>query len=174
MKRTNLITAATAALGLAFAGCGSTQIITTTTAGTPPAASTDTTTTPTPPPTARIGGTIALTGRSKTMDVTMVKAIHPLPPSEISTPANGTRYVAITYKLTNTGTNAYDDSPDNGAKLLLTDDSQADAIIDAPTTSECNTASSTSIGPPGSHRQAVERAWPEHTHAWRASKARMI
>jgi hypothetical protein len=33
-------------------------------------------------------------------------------------PAAGNRFVAVQFKVTNTGTAAYDDSPSNGAKVL--------------------------------------------------------
>jgi hypothetical protein len=149
MKRLTLIAAA-ALTALAFAGCG-TQVITTTTAGTPPAVST--TTTHATPSAAHIGGMISLTGRSNTMDVAMLKIVS-IPPGEFATPASGNRYVGVTYRLTNAGTSAYSDSPSNGIKLVLADDSQSDAAAGIPTTPECDwTASASMAIAPGASRR---------------------
>jgi hypothetical protein len=74
-----------------------------------------------PAATANLGDPITLNGidpGSKAV-VTALKVVDPTTSTDgISTPAAGTRYVAVQFQIQNTGTVAYDDAPDNGAKVM--------------------------------------------------------
>lgn len=69
-------------------------------------------------PKARIGSTISLDGQDEgvVVDVTVVKVVDPAPPGRFLEPKG--RLVAIQLRMTNTGTQPYDDSPSNAAKLV--------------------------------------------------------
>lgn len=74
--------------------------------------------TPTP---AGIGSTLTLVGNTpgQKLDVTVVKVVDPAgAENQYSTPEAGTRYVAVQFRLHNTGTVVYQDSPTNGARLI--------------------------------------------------------
>lgn len=155
------------ALSILFiAGCGTqTTIKTVTTPPSPGTTSTaptstgdtgtvpttgDTGTVPTTPGPAQIGDTITLSGMDNQMDVTMLKVIDPVAASQFDTPPNGQKLVGIEFKMKNVGTNAYGDSPDNGAELILRDDTQADTTI--TTDPPCDSPGHWNIAP-GATRQ---------------------
>jgi len=74
----------------------------------------------TPATTAKVGETITLNGNApgSKAAVTAVKVIDPTASTDgFSTPAAGSRYVAVQFQIQNTGTAAYDDSPSNGARV---------------------------------------------------------
>ncbi|MFF4342210.1 DUF4352 domain-containing protein [Kitasatospora sp. NPDC001540] len=74
--------------------------------------------------TAAVGSTIALkgTGDGEACDVTVVKVVDPAAPKDqYSSPEAGKRYVAVQFRLKNTGTASYSDSPGNGAQLVDTE-----------------------------------------------------
>jgi hypothetical protein len=53
------------------------------------------------------------------MDVTVTKVIsHAQPADEFSSPGAGKRFYAVQFKLANTGSAAYSDSPSNGAQVV--------------------------------------------------------
>ncbi|GAA2329053.1 DUF4352 domain-containing protein [Streptomyces cuspidosporus] len=82
---------------------------------------------PATPDVAKVGDTIALKGLEdgSKLDVTVVKVADPAKSSdEFSTPGSGKRFVGVQFKLVNTGTAAYSDSPGNGAKVTDTDGQQ--------------------------------------------------
>ena len=69
---------------------------------------------------AKVGDTISLkgTGDGSKLDVTVVKVADPAKSSdEFMTPEAGKRYVGVQFRLVNTGSAAYDDSPSNGAQV---------------------------------------------------------
>ena len=78
------------------------------------------------------------------MDVKVGSKYDPLPVGEFDTPSNGSHIVAFKLRLTNTGTHAYSDSPDNSAKLILSNDSQADTTI-VSDSADCSIAGSLNI-----------------------------
>ncbi|MFI6413290.1 DUF4352 domain-containing protein [Streptomyces sp. NPDC050585] len=128
--------------------CGDTDVETT--PASPPAATAPgapTATTPAAPPTpptpsaprtgasvAAVGDTLDLEGiqEGEALAVTVVKVVDPArPDNEFSSPDADERYVAVQFRLRNTGTAVYDDSPHNGATLV---DTQGQSF--APTITE--------------------------------------
>ncbi|QKW18047.1 DUF4352 domain-containing protein [Kitasatospora sp. NA04385] len=74
--------------------------------------------------TASVGSTIALKGMNdgEACDVTVVKVVDPAKPKDqYSSPEAGTRFVAVQFRLANTGTASYSDSPGNGAQVVDTE-----------------------------------------------------
>lgn len=70
---------------------------------------------------ARVGSVITLTGNSagEKMDVSVVRVIsHGQPTDQYSTPDPGKRFYAVQFRLANTGSAAYSDSPSNGAAVV--------------------------------------------------------
>jgi len=73
---------------------------------------------------ARVGSTITLTGNDpgEKMDVTVTKVIsHAQPADQFSSPDPGKRFYAVQFRLANTGSAAYSDSPSNGAAVVDVD-----------------------------------------------------
>jgi hypothetical protein len=71
--------------------------------------------------TARVGSVITLTGNSsgEKMAVTVTRTIsHGQPADQFSTPDPGKRFYAVQFRLSDTGTAAYSDSPSNGAAVV--------------------------------------------------------
>jgi hypothetical protein len=71
--------------------------------------------------TARLGSTITLTGNNsgEKMAVTVTKIVsHAQPADQFSTPDPGKRFYAVQFRLANTGSAAYSDSPSNGAAVV--------------------------------------------------------
>ncbi|MFJ2829048.1 DUF4352 domain-containing protein [Streptomyces sp. NPDC087263] len=92
--------------------------------------------TPSPASSAAVGDTLDLTGNGdgEQLAVTVVKVVDPAgAKNEFSTPEAGTRFVAVQFRLKNTGTAVYDDSPSNGAKVVDTQGQQFDATIEDTT-----------------------------------------
>lgn len=72
------------------------------------------------PDVAKVGDTIALEGMEdgSKLDVTVVKIADPAKSSDgFTTPESGNRFVGVQFKLVNTGTATYSDSPSNGAQI---------------------------------------------------------
>ena len=122
-----------------------------------------TTTEPTTPAPATIGGTVPLRGTTNQMDATMTKVISPLPTTQFDTPGNGKHYVGIQFTLKNTGTNVYSDSPSNGAKLILSDDSQVDTTYTTSDTG-CEAAGSMTIAVGATRRGCLAFEVPNGLH----------
>ncbi|MEU7340853.1 DUF4352 domain-containing protein [Streptomyces sp. NPDC007074] len=79
------------------------------------------------PDVAQVGDTIALKGMDdgSKLDVTVVKVVDPAKGAdEFTTPASGKRFVGVQFRLVNTGSAAYSDSPSNGAQLADKDGQQ--------------------------------------------------
>jgi hypothetical protein len=73
---------------------------------------------------ARVGSTLTLTGNGtgEKMAVTVTRVIrHAQPADEFSTPDPGKRFYAVQFRLADTGTAAYSDSPSNGAAVVDAD-----------------------------------------------------
>jgi hypothetical protein len=71
--------------------------------------------------TAKVGSTITLGGNGpgEKMDVTVTRVIsHAQPADEFSTPNPGKRFYAVQFRLADTGSAAYSDSPSNGAAAV--------------------------------------------------------
>ncbi|MFE9097978.1 DUF4352 domain-containing protein [Streptomyces sp. NPDC007264] len=84
------------------------------------------------PDVAEVGDTIALKGMEdgSKLDVTLVKVVDPAKPgNEFMTPESGKRYVGVQFKLVNTGTATYGDSPGNGAQITDTDGQQFESTF---------------------------------------------
>ncbi len=63
--------------------------------------------------------------------MTVVKVLDQAGPADsFSAPSPGNKFFAAQFRLSNTGTVAYDDSPSNGAKVLDSQGQQFEATID--------------------------------------------
>jgi hypothetical protein len=70
---------------------------------------------------ARVGSTLTLTGNEagEKMAVTVTRVVsHAQPGDEFSSPDPGKRFYAVQFRLADTGTTAYSDSPSNGAAVV--------------------------------------------------------
>ncbi|WP_035798432.1 DUF4352 domain-containing protein [Kitasatospora mediocidica] len=73
------------------------------------------------PTVAKIGDTIALKGQDagSSADVTVVKVVDNAQSSDdYSKPADGKRWIAVQFRIKNTGSTAYSDAPENGTTVL--------------------------------------------------------
>lgn len=89
--------------------------------------------TPSRTPSAAVGDTLDLTGLEdgEQLAVTVVKVVDPASAeNEYATPDAGKRFVAVQFRLKNTGTAVYDDSPTNGARLVDTQGQQFDSAYE--------------------------------------------
>ncbi|MEU9255461.1 DUF4352 domain-containing protein [Streptomyces sp. NPDC048270] len=87
---------------------------------------------PTPSLPATVGATIDLTGTGdgEKLAVTLVQVVDPArAQDEIATPAAGTRFVAVQFRLKNIGTVVYKDSPGNGAQVVDAQGQQFDTAF---------------------------------------------
>ncbi len=118
-----------------LAGCGASSGVNTsadpqssTSTGTSPGASTDA---GDAKASAKLGDAITLTGNTgQKVSVTAGKVVDPVKATDgYSTPASGSRYVAVQFVIANKGDGAYDDSPSNGAKVADADGQQFEAAI---------------------------------------------
>ncbi|MFH9892073.1 hypothetical protein ACH4O0_26375 [Streptomyces luteogriseus] len=78
--------------------------------------------TPSRPASAAVGDALDLKGLEdgEALAVTVVKVVDPArAENEYSTPDVGLRFVAVQFRLKNTGTAVYSDSPSNGARLVV-------------------------------------------------------
>ena len=68
----------------------------------------------------KVGDTLSLAGvnSGEKLDVTVVKIVDPARAGQYETPSAGNRFVAVQFKLKNTGTAVYKDSPSNGATVI--------------------------------------------------------
>jgi hypothetical protein len=97
---------------------GSTPVATSSSSGTPSATSSASSSP------AQVGSTITLTGNDpgEKMAVTLTRVIsHAQPADEFSTPDPGKRFYAVQFRLADTGTAAYSDSPSNGTAVVDAD-----------------------------------------------------
>ncbi|WP_330452544.1 MULTISPECIES: DUF4352 domain-containing protein [unclassified Streptomyces] len=87
-----------------------------------------------PKPQASVGDTLDLTGdgeEGEQLAVTVVKVVDPAGAAdEFSTPAADKRYVAVQFRLKNTGSAVYDDSPGNGTTVVDTRGQQFEATVE--------------------------------------------
>ncbi|WP_329376108.1 DUF4352 domain-containing protein [Streptomyces sp. NBC_01351] len=83
-----------------------------------------------------LGTTVTLNGqRGEKVDVTVLKVVDPAASAqEFFEPDPGNRYVSVQFRLKNSGTVPYKDSPVNGATLIDTEGQQFDADVVAKTT----------------------------------------
>ncbi|MFJ6754718.1 DUF4352 domain-containing protein [Streptomyces sp. NPDC091273] len=110
----------------ATTGCSGEATVTTTPASSAPAreaapAVVQSTPIPSRPASAAVGAAIDLSGLEdgEKLAVTLVKVVDPArAKNPYSTPEAGARYVAVQFRLKNTGTAVYQDSPSNGAKVV--------------------------------------------------------
>lgn len=115
--------ATTVILALTACSSGATVTDTPKAAPTPAAKATPkaaTSKTPATPKVAKVGDTIALTGTEdgSKLDVTLVKVADPAKPrDEFFAPEDGNRWIGVQFRLLNTGTVAYSDSPGNGVQI---------------------------------------------------------
>jgi hypothetical protein len=83
--------------------------------------------------TARVGSVITLTGNSsgEKMAVAVTKIIsHAQPASDFDAPPSGKRLYAVQFRLDDTGSAAYSDSPSNGAAVVDTAGQSYQSAID--------------------------------------------
>jgi len=88
--------------------------------------------TPTAPKAAKVGDTIALKGTEdgSKLDVTVVKTVDPAKSAdEFTTPEDGNRWIGVQFRLVNTGTIAYSDSPGNGTKIADSEGQQFTSVL---------------------------------------------
>ncbi|GHJ99745.1 DUF4352 domain-containing protein [Streptomyces sp. NPDC003753] len=84
------------------------------------------------PEVAKVGDTITVKGMEdgSRLDVTVVKVADPAKSSdEFMTPDAGKRYVGVQFRLVNTGTAVYGDSPSNGAQVADTQGQQFESTF---------------------------------------------
>ncbi|MFR9798232.1 DUF4352 domain-containing protein [Streptomyces sp. MS06] len=110
------------ALGTTLTACSSGDTISSTpvssAAGTP--ASDTSSAPPKTPEAAKVGDTISVKGGDdgSKLDVTVVKIADPAKPAdEFTEPGSGKRFVGVQFRLVNTGTAVYSDSPGNGTQV---------------------------------------------------------
>ena len=102
--------------------------------------------------TAKLGDTITLEGTDTKMAVTVDRVLDPLSVGQFDQPMNkGNRFVGVAMELRNVGDKTYNDSPSNGATLIVSGDQQADATIVSGGECGGSFASSATIAP-GSRR----------------------
>ncbi|WP_405747797.1 DUF4352 domain-containing protein [Streptomyces canus] len=137
--RTTLATASVAAIAvLGLGACSSGTTVTdkpdtktaTATAGktTPPAAKPS----PAAPKQAGVGDTITLKGSEdgSRLDVTVVKVADPAKSAdEYTSPEDGKRWIGVQFRLVNSGSKAYGDSPGNGAQIYDADGQQFGTVF---------------------------------------------
>ncbi|GAA1975008.1 DUF4352 domain-containing protein [Kitasatospora viridis] len=143
MRRTAALITGTALLALAVSACGPTS--SGSTVSTKPKQTAAGTSTPGSPagspaaksPTvAKVGDTIALKGMSNgaSADITVVKVVdNAQSATDGSTPADGKRWIAIQFRIKNTGSAAYSDAPSNGATVRDDQGQSYDAVVDDTT-----------------------------------------
>ncbi|WP_042376699.1 DUF4352 domain-containing protein [Streptacidiphilus melanogenes] len=79
---------------------------------------------------AKVGDTIALKGMDTSADVTVVKIVdNPAGADDYTTPDSGKRFFAVQFRIKDTGSKAYSDSPSNGAKLVDSQGQSYDADV---------------------------------------------
>ncbi|MFW3473642.1 DUF4352 domain-containing protein [Streptomyces microflavus] len=155
MRRTTITLAVTAALLLTATACTGDDITTKPTktgaaeqpASEPAEAPEDE---PTKATVAKVGDTITLKGQEdgEQVDAVLKKVVDPAQPKdEFFTPADGSRWVAAQFELTNTGTKPYSDSPSNGAQVADADGQRFSATF-ADTTAGPSMTSEAKV-PPG-------------------------
>jgi hypothetical protein len=87
-------------------------------------------------PAAKIGDTISANGSSdgEQLAITLVKIVDPASSAnQFLTPAAGNRYVAVQFRLKNTGTGSYSDDPDIDVAAIDGAGQQYDASLGATT-----------------------------------------
>ncbi|GGV05294.1 DUF4352 domain-containing protein [Streptomyces spectabilis] len=103
-----------------------------------------------PPSDADLGSTLSLTGirSGERLDVTALKVVDPAANANAYFgPDPGNRFVAVQFRLENTGDGPYKDSPANGAELVDTDGQRFSASWVAETTAGPSFPGSVSISP---------------------------
>ncbi|CAG7657954.1 DUF4352 domain-containing protein [Actinacidiphila bryophytorum] len=98
-----------------------------------------------------VGHTLSLTGinAGEKLDVTVVKVVDPAHGTDLSSPPPGKRLVAVQFRLHNTGSTTYNDSPANGAKVVDTQGQGFDSAITDTTSAGPNFPATTTISPGG-------------------------
>lgn len=119
-----------------------------------------------------MGDTLRLTGTGtgERLDVTVVKVVDPAGARPYETPSPGNRFVSVQFRLKNTGTAVYKDSPSNGATVIDKDGQRFSASLNNSTAGPPFPGSvtigrgKTALGfisfevPPASHVVAVQSA----------------
>lgn len=80
---------------------------------------------------ASVGDVITLKGQEdgSKVAVRLVKIIDPLSGGQFDEQTSGSRYIGVQVRLSNQGTTTYDDSPSNGATLIVSGDEQAKSTL---------------------------------------------
>ncbi|WKX69343.1 DUF4352 domain-containing protein [Streptomyces sp. XD-27] len=94
-----------------------------------------------------MGDTLNLTGieEGEKLAVTVVKVVDPAgAKDQFSSPEAGMRFVAVQFRLKNTGSKVYSNTPENGAKVVDVQGQQFDSTL-TETTAGPNFAGSTTI-----------------------------
>ena len=83
----------------------------------------------------KVGDTLSLTGTNsgERLDVTVVKVVDPAGARQYDHPSSGDRFVSVQFKLKNTGTAVYKDSPSNGATVIDKDGQRFSASLNNST-----------------------------------------
>lgn len=85
----------------------------------------------------KVGDTLSLTGTSgeEKLDVTVVKVVDPARAKDsLSSPDPGNHLVSVQFRLKNTGTAVYNDSPSNGVDVIDQDGQRFDTAFLSDTT----------------------------------------
>ena len=129
------VLAAAVAVALTAASCTSTTVTTKAQPATGTGAGSSRVTSASPkatPTVAHVGSTIKLEGQAQgdLLSVTLVKIANTTTATDgFSKPATGMRYFAAQFKVANTGSGAYADSPSNGAKAIDAEGQQFQATL---------------------------------------------
>jgi hypothetical protein len=91
-----------------------------------------------------------------------VNRVFDVGPTESDTPSSGKRYVGVSVSMTNVGSANYDDSPSNGMKLIMHNDTQADSTI-LTDQSACSAPGSVTLAPNETRRFCVPFEIPDAT-----------
>lgn len=80
---------------------------------------------------AKLGDAITIKGNGpgEQVQVTALKVANPSKGGQFDQPQAGKQYAAVQFRVVNTGTAPYSDSPSNGAKVLDADGQQFDSTI---------------------------------------------
>ncbi|MFJ9899751.1 DUF4352 domain-containing protein [Streptomyces sp. NPDC091280] len=83
----------------------------------------------------KVGDTLSLTGTNtgEKLDVTVVKVVDPAGAGPYDHPSSGKRFVSVQFRLKNTGTAVYKDSPSNGTTVIDKDGQRFSASLNNST-----------------------------------------
>ena len=87
--------------------------------------------------------------------VTVEKVIDPASGGQFDEPSAKTRFIGVLVALEKAGEATYDDSPSNGAELLMSDDTQAEGALISEGDCSADFASSAKVAPGARQRGCI-------------------